>query len=102
MKSPSLPEGLVDDVFSPVARPSDGARRERPECDIPKSVGALHQSANALILTTDLFHAAASARPNPKHRFQDHGTCWSLSAPETCSSPPGHSEEVGMGTWGWG
>lgn len=73
MKSPSLPEGLVDDVFSPVARLSYGARRERPECDIPKSVGALHQSANALILTTDLFHATASARPKPKHRSQDKG-----------------------------
>lgn len=57
------PRRLVDVVFPPVVRPSDGAGRERRECEIPKSVGALHQSANALILTTDLFHAAASACP---------------------------------------
>lgn len=50
--------------FYPSAmRPSDGDRREDRECEIPKSVGALHQSANALILTTDLFHTAASACP---------------------------------------
>lgn len=62
-KRHSFPEGLVDDGFSPLVRPSDGARRERRECEIPKSVGALHQSANALILTTDLFHMAAPAYP---------------------------------------
>ena len=63
VKSSFFPEDLVDVAFSPVVRPSEGARREGRECEIAKSVGALHQSANALILTTDLFQPAASACP---------------------------------------
>ena len=65
VKSSLFPEDVVDVVCSPAVRPSDGARRERGECEIPKSVAALPQSANALILTTDLFHLAAPACPTP-------------------------------------
>lgn len=78
VKSSFSPEELADVVFTPVVRPSAGARREGRECEIPKSVGALHQSANALILTTDLFHPAASPMPYPKHCSQDHGPLGAL------------------------
>jgi len=67
IKSPS-PEGLCFLFFYLsflVVRLFEGARRKRRKCEIPKSVGALHQSANALILTTDLFRPAASACPTP-------------------------------------
>lgn len=79
-----------------------GARREEGECEITKSVGALLQSANALILTTDLFHLAASPPPfQPLLSTKPYiGSCGSLSGREPCSSPLGHSVR-GVGS-GWG
>lgn len=65
------------------------------ECKIPKSVGALHQSANALILTTN-FSPWLPLDALPKTLLSKPGSYGSLSAPESYSTLPGHSEEGGL------
>lgn len=65
-----------------------GEEKKR-ECEIPKSVGALHQSADALILTTDLFHLAASACPIQNNTLKTRALWELYRAPESFSAPLG-------------
>lgn len=53
-------------------------------------VRKLHQSANALILTINLFRLAASARPSPNTALKTP-VFW--EPPEFCLTPPGHLDD---------
>lgn len=99
----SVPDGfreVVFFIFPSVVMSRDGAKRGQKKkrvCEIPKSVEALHQSADALILTTDLFHLADSARPIQNHALKTR----SSTAPESFSGPPGQPRGGDNRSRGW-
>lgn len=99
----SVPDGFQEVVFFFGGNVfCDGARRgKKRECEIPKSVGALHQSADALILTTDLFHLAASACPIQNNTLKTRAL-WELDCPPPPNPSPllsGHPEDDRSRGW---